>query len=449
MITDLEKIKNIVLNNSKRVASKLKNAGLWEVILSLVPTEKLLLCRKDSEIIYIALYPNESPICSFGNFKYFYNLNRGFGERCSNKNCNCRRVWKESKSWKRRSVIAQAKRENTIFKNFGVINPSQNKEIQNKKIKTNQNRFGCYWGTQSNFVKNKIKETNQERYGVGSNLQRPEIRKALKQYREKNLADILDKTQKTNLQKYGFKCSLSNEAVKNKVIKTNRERCGFDWTTHSANMKNKSIETCIRKYGVDNVMKSNLIKEKCKQKEMQKTGFNWSAQRVLEYETYSLLNDPIKLQENINKFGVTYLAKQLKIAHTTIYNSVHKHGLKLIENNSYESEIENWLLEQNLNFIRHDRQQIKPKELDFYLPAQHLAIEFQGTYWHMDPKIFEATDFNQSTHKTAQDHWNMDIQKINICASHDICLMIIWENDWNNDKESIKKHILNTIKELT
>ena len=78
----------------------------------------------------------------------------------------------------------------------------------------------------------------------------------------------------------------------------------------------------------------------------------------------------------------------------------------------------------NESFIENDRTQIiNPRtnqflELDIYIPKLNKAIEFNGEYWH---------DNDYSKYK--------DNQKVKQCKEKDIDLMIIWYQDWVDDKE--------------
>ena len=40
----------------------------------------------------------------------------------------------------------------------------------------------------------------------------------------------------------------------------------------------------------------------------------------------------------------------------------------------------------NIEYIQHDRKLIGPKELDFYLNNYKIAIECNGTYWHIEER---------------------------------------------------------------
>ena len=98
--------------------------------------------------------------------------------------------------------------------------------------------------------------------------------------------------------------------------------------------------------------------------------------------------------------------------------------------------------------IENDKNVIKPKELDIVLPELKLAFEFDGAYWHMDPRIFEATDYNSKKGMTALEVWEYDNQKIKICEDVGYKLIRIKEIDWLNDNINTKNFIKNIISEV-
>ncbi len=51
-----------------------------------------------------------------------------------------------------------------------------------------------------------------------------------------------------------------------------------------------------------------------------------------------------------------------------------------------EKEINEFLEANGITSIRNSRSIISPKELDFYIEAKNLAIEFNGLYWHVEDK---------------------------------------------------------------
>ena len=95
------------------------------------------------------------------------------------------------------------KREDTCTKKYGVKNPMQCKEIQNKAKATCQEKYGGNSAMCSEEIQDKAKDTNLERYGVENPMQCKEIQ---------------DKMKTTNLERYGAENPAQNEEIKNKVL---------------------------------------------------------------------------------------------------------------------------------------------------------------------------------------------------------------------------------------
>lgn len=79
--------------------------------------------------------------------------------------------------------------------------------------------------------------------------------------------------------------------------------------------------------------------------------------------------------------------------------------------------------------LQSDRQLIKPKELDIYIPDLNVAIEFNGKYWHSDK-------FKDENHRKI---------KTLLCDKKCVKLLHIEEEDWKNHKNMIKDKIKNLI----
>lgn len=73
------------------------------------------------------------------------------------------------------------------------------------------------------------------------------------------------------------------------------------------------------------------------------------------------------------------------------------------------------------------------RELDFYFPDIHKAIEFNGDYWHCNPNLYDKDYFHEHKQLYAKDIWKLDTIKINNCNDIEIDLLIIQEQDWEHN----------------
>lgn len=88
---------------------------------------------------------------------------------------------------------------------------------------------------------------------------------------------------------------------------------------------------------------------------------------------------------------------------------------------------------------------------DFVISSIKLCIEFNGDFWHANPKIYKENEiikFNSTTQFVVKDIWEKDIVKNNLIINHGYNILIIWESDYINFKDNIIKLILDKIGEL-
>lgn len=75
--------------------------------------------------------------------------------------------------------------------------------------------------------------------------------------------------------------------------------------------------------------------------------------------------------------------------------------------------------------ISRTREVIPPKELDIYIPAKKIAIEFCGVYWHSD--VF------------MDKHYHYD--KFKMCQEQGIHLITIFEDQWDSKKQIVQNRL--------
>lgn len=76
------------------------------------------------------------------------------------------------------------------------------------------------------------------------------------------------------------------------------------------------------------------------------------------------------------------------------------------------------------------RDVIAPKELDIYIPAKNLAVEFNGLYWHT-----EAQGKDKDYHRA----------KWQACRDQGIQLIQIWEDQWRDKPDVVKRMLAHKV----
>lgn len=133
------------------------------------------------------------------------------------------------------------KRKETYKNKTGYENPNQNPIIQKQIKKTNKKKYGFETPLLNEKIKNKIKTTKKERYNDENYTNREQASKSL--------------------QKHFSNADLKKETL-NKTIKTNKEKYNCSWGLQNDNIKQKAIETWKQTLGVTHPSKSNKIRRK-------------------------------------------------------------------------------------------------------------------------------------------------------------------------------------------
>lgn len=132
------------------------------------------------------------------------------------------------------------------------------------------------------------------------------------------------------------------------------------------------------------------------------------------------------LQNECNTKSLRCIAKELDCSQGTVHRYVQQHGIinrDVSKPSAGEYEISEFITKLGFEIERSNRQLISPLELDIYIPAKNIAIEYNGLYWH------------SNQHKKNNYHSN----KRKICESVGIRLIQIFEDDWVHRQEIVKK----------
>lgn len=82
---------------------------------------------------------------------------------------------------------------------------------------------------------------------------------------------------------------------------------------------------------------------------------------------------------------------------------------------------------------------------DFCIKSIHKIIEFNGTFWHCKPILYESDYYHKIKKMTAEEIWNYDLCKLNLAKSHGYDVMTVWEDDYTKKPEEVIKKCLEFI----
>jgi len=258
---------------------------------------------------------------------------------------------------------------------------------------------------------------------------------------------------------YGYRPTCGSKKCQNIIREESKkkfclENYGVEFVTQLESMKEKSRQTCLKKFGVDNCTKSPKIIKKRKERNYLKYGveepislcsvrnkyIKESERGVLRIqdglpEGYKILESdknyyyklicPAGHLIEIGK-SVLYLRKKDKIE---ICNQCNEYKGSLGEQEVFKY-IESFY---NGSISRSNRKLIAPYEIDIVLEDIKLCIEYNGDYWH-------------SLHINDNRYYHLN--KLQRCLSLGYDLIQIRENDWNKNKEVIKRKLYNKIMDL-
>ena len=87
---------------------------------------------------------------------------------------------------------------------------------------------------------------------------------------------------------------------------------------------------------------------------------------------------------------------------------------------------------------------------DFTINQIKLIVEFNGDYWHANPKKYQANDnirFPFGETKSAKTIWDYDDLKLQTVKKLGYDVIVIWESDYRNNPTEITEQLLHTIQQ--
>ena len=253
--------------------------------------------------------------------------------------------------------------EKHIFKPYkGYLTQRENgkdccKKCTNEKAKvTCLEKYGVENVMYVEEFRNNLTQTMIDRYGVENISQLDECKMKKKEHwdniSEVELQERKNKTEETNLKKYGVAYYTQSEEYNTKRKETCLERYGCESSAQNDEVRQKYKDTCMSKYGVDNYFKTEEFKEKQKDTCLEKYGVEHPSKspEIREKAIQSLL-----------KYGNIYTSTQ----QVEVYEMIKT------------------LFNENDVFLNYP--------FDYYgldiaimLDKLKIDMEYDGWYWHKD-----------------------------------------------------------------
>jgi len=318
----------------------------------------------------------------------------------------------------KRDILEKQKR--TCLEKYGVENVSQLETVKEKKKQTCLEKYGVKSTNQLKEVREKYKQTCLKRYGVENASQSDEVKKRIKQ---------------TWLEKYGVENPLQNQEIRQKIRTTMKKKYGVEHPMYSFEIKEKRKQTCLERYGVEHPVHAFEVREKLRKKQQEK--FLQKLVMYLDHLNLELLDPVYKHAHYIH----TWRCKKCGHEFTQIWNAIQQGYLcpkcyPKPTGSKQENELVEFVKRLEINIVRHDRNLIKPLELDIVIPDYKIAIEHDGLYWHNENFVGET----------------YHLEKTEACESKGYRLIHIFEDEWILKKDIVKsrlKHILGKTEDCT
>ena len=286
------------------------------------------------------------------------------------------------------------KARQTCLKKFGVDNASKSESIKEKISKANKEKSAEAliirkntnmerYGKEIYVNPEKAKQTFRDKYGTESYSQTKEwLEKTKNKNREKFGKDFYSQTEEwakhvkeTSLQKFGVDNASKSEAIKQEIKNVKFINHGDE----NYNNREQAEKTCLEKYGVKNYIQTEEFKLKSKFTRI------LNGNQYPDNVTESFLKNWKEKEKPTAKDFLEYFKnnynEKMKLANIYSFMEDYKDEFAYIES-ELENKVEKFLIHNNIKYEKHNRQIIKPKELDFYLPDYKLALEVNDIQSH-------------------------------------------------------------------
>lgn len=204
------------------------------------------------------------------------------------------------------------------------------------------------------------------------------------------------KTDKTNIERYGFITNLKCDDTKNKIKKTCLEKYGVENVAQYNEFKEKRKNTCVKQYGFEHHLQNPKIYKKQNNTNIEKYNVKYffttdefkeksKATKNERYGDENYNNHEKFKKTNLERYGVEYILQNKKIREKQLASSLKiKRYKNLYYQGSYELDfLVNYydkIKIENVNSIPYYYNKKRIYFPDFYLPEYNLIVEIKSDY---------------------------------------------------------------------
>lgn len=263
------------------------------------------------------------------------------------------------------------------------------------------------------------------------------------------------KSRVTLQSRYGVDNCMHIPEVKAKVLQTTMQRYGVEHPLQNPDMLEKSQNTCESNYGVRHPAQHPDVLRKMAETTMQRYGVeNYFS---LSEHVQNMMSDPEKYEDWISfkEDPAAYISKHYKdtpsadqlcldlgVSNTVVYNQLIEHGVRDLVTyrvSNMEQEVYDFIHDVVLSatIVRQDRTQIRPYELDIWLPDFKFAIECNPSWTH-NSSIPDPWGCACKPH-------DYHAMKSQMCANIGVRLFHIFGYEWKYKRPIIESMIRNAL----
>lgn len=144
-----------------------------------------------------------------------------------------------------------------------------------------------------------------------------------------------------------------------------------------------------------------------------------------------------KASENLKKkWDSGELENTRKFMSEVMKKTIKEGKIKAVIKSKDESIIKNMI--EGLGYEVIQSYRVDTKVCDLYIPKLNLIIEYNGDYWHCNPKKYDSKYYNKKKSKYAWELWEYDNSKVDLIRNLNYNLEIVWESDFHYNKQIIK-----------